>query len=554
MLFQPETTGLASTDGFQMRSKWQEFWTLTSTESALEDRAGHNIPGHNEVLRELVHNLPIGFFALDNESGQFLHVNPAFERIVGYSYDECLHLNYLHVVAPEDRERVREFRSRRMRGDPTLPGSYEMLVQTRAGERRVVQFYVNPIHFDDIIFGALLDITVEKLQVDPLRHMQRMDSLATLAGGMAGEFNNLLAAIDGYAQLAISRLSQGTDAQPALLHIRSATKRARDHVQSLLTFASAGSNAMASVDLHVCISTLLVVLPSTAKYPFSLKHDLSEPDSGRVRCDSTQIEQSILNVLINAVEALPKDGSGAVSVSLHLSRLLAGNEFHLPEGYFYKITVEDSGEGIKPENQPKVLQPFFTTRKKDMNPGLGLSTANSIIHDHGGALFIDSIYGKGTTVTILLPREKDLDKLVPVRTDSKQKPIDLSPTKIMVVDDQEFVAELIRDVLEESGHEVDIQTSAILAFDKLRSLENVPSLLIVDIMMPDMDGRTFIRRLRNEGCNIPVIFTSGYAPPDENDRELAASTIGFLSKPFSNRDLIELVRLAIHTNATGGSD
>ncbi len=505
------------------RFKWADF----TGEDAPSACSEPGCAGQTERLRKMLHRLfeasPVGLFSLDNVTGRFLRVNREFERITGYSRDDLLSLSFTRLVAPEDVERVSEYRRRRMRGDTTLPSRYEMLILTRHGDRKVVLFHATPLPFTDVISGAIIDITAEKVRVDPMLHVQRMDSLASLASGLAGEFNNLLASITGYAELALSRLG---------------------HVRNLLAFARSGTNALGSVEVRSVIENVLNVLPRTAMR--STRPAISiGPRLGSVRGDATQIEQALLNVLINAAEAqLPESRPVEVTAEvIGANELPDFSDFH--GGEVVRIIVQDHGAGIPLEDQVRVFQPFFTTKESTRHPGLGLSTAYGILHDHGGTIELESTPGGGTCVTLCLPREKDPELLVPAPID-EQTEERVFDAVALIVDDEEFVGELLRDVLEDVGIEVHCETSAREALQGIQDKRYEPDLVIVDLRMPDLDGRSFIRMARSDGFQAPIIVTSGFSAPEEGDQALRELTQGFLCKPFAKAELLREVRRALH--------
>jgi len=495
------------------------------------------------ILRSMLHSLfeeaPVGLFALDNRSGRFLHVNREFERITGYSREELLETSFTRVVAPEDVERVREHRRRRMRRDPTLPKRYEMLLMTRSGDRRAVLFDANPIHFTDVISGAVRDITKEKVFKDPVLHMQRLDGLASLASGLADEFNNLLSAIAGYSELALSSALPKSKVGLMLGKIQKAAQQALHHVRNLTAFSHSGSNAMESVNLSSLVESLANVLPSALPAKQFSFNSTVPPANCNVRGDVSQLEQALLNVTLNAIDSLPPTG-GTISVGLERTEIVQVELGGLPLGRYSRLVITDDGHGIATADLERVLQPFFTTRPSPRHTGLGLSTAFGIIRDHGGSLSIQSDPECGTSVTILLPLDGTPGELVPAKLEGHLEEVSPHPT-VLVVDDQEFVNELFRDVLEEDGYEVHCYTAATKALAAVQTATISPDLIIVDLMMPQMDGRAFIRQVREDGLRVPIIVTSGFSGAEDGDQSLRDETSGFLRKPFRPSKLRQIV-------------
>jgi PAS domain S-box-containing protein len=503
------------------------------------------------MLTELFVDVPIGLLCVDNRTGNFLDVNNEFCRITGHSRAEARNLYYLDVVAPEDRDRVADYHTRRMRGDPTLPRSYEMLILTKSGERRVVLFHANVLQFVDGIFCSLYDITSEKVMLEPLLHAQKVDSLAMLAGGLASEFNNLLAAIYGYVELALPRAARLPDVVETLEKIQGTVNKAISHVQSLQSFAHGATDALELVDIEKLLRNLVAVAQSMREGDLKILLE-AEPELGHVRGDASHLEQALFNVLSNAIESLP-DRKGTVLVQATRQSLEEGAEEALPQGEYICIRIEDTGGGIPLELRSRVFQPFFTTKDPHRHPGMGLAITYGLVRDHGGAISLNSELGKGTTVTVRLPRGKQPSDLVPAPVDRESlTPAQLGP--ILVIDDQEYVGELLREVLTAEGYRVLYESSGPAALARLEGgMSPAPSLIVVDVMMPELDGRDIIRRIRRRDQRTPILVTSGYATPRDEDSAWLGMTHGFIKKPFESSELLAKVRHVLGPRPKGSS-
>ena len=526
--------------------QWSDF-AGDDSEVGRPDQALEKLDTTRRILWQLFDNSPVGLFALHNESGEFVRVNGAFSVIVGRPIEDCVGMPFEEVVAAEDIERVRVYRQRRIRGDPTLPTSYEMLLQNRFGDRKVVLYYAQVVPFSDVILGAIEDITREKLLLNPVMHAQKMESLATLTGGFASEFNNLLAAVSGFAQLAKSRAGKLPEVVQALETIQSVVARGVDHIQTLLTFARHGSQAIETVDVGALVHGLLPLMPSLAGPDITVHADDGDR-FGYTRGDGGQLEQALLNVLANAVESMDETGGG-IRVEADCV-LFDAEEEGLPPGEYLTVRIKDDGGGIPLEHQARVFQPFFSTKASPRHPGLGLSVAHGIVTEHGGALRLESSRGTGTTVSFLLPRDLGPSLLVPVRLGEAPEP---PRQTVLVVDDQDFVGVLICDVLETAGYRCVYLSSAREALEGLTDGGLTPDLAIVDLLMPDVDGRTLIREIAALDASIPVIATSGFAAPEQGDRQLTSLTSGFLKKPFLNEELLAMVGEVLASHAGTGA-
>jgi len=524
--------------------EWSEFLGsgdegLTALPDALQ-----RLSRRRAMLWQFFARCPVGLFSIENASGRFVHVNNEFCRITGYTPDEARNLSYVDVVAPEDVERVADYRRRRIMGDPSIPTTYEMLICNRSGDRKVVVYTANVISMADHIFSAIRDITGERLMLDPIFQSQKMDSLAMLAGGLANEFNNLLSAISGHAQLALARVEHLPDVTESLLRIRQAVSAASGHVQSLLAFSRSSTNRMESVDPAGLLAALPQVLPSFVGRAVTFRFS-GLKDSGPVRGDAARLEQAFFNILVNAAEAASSKPSPEVAISIERAPLPPRLQSELRPGTYLVIRLSDNGLGIPVENLGRVFQPFFTTKDSRNHPGLGLATAYGIFKDHAGLLEVHSTLGEGTTITGWLPLDQDPSRLVPA---TMGPVVEGHVPRVLVVDDQEIVAELISDILSANGFQTRFITSSVEALQAISDGTERPDLLILDLMMPRMDGRELMRQLDLLHFDAPIIVTSGFSARGDDDSHLSARTVGFLRKPFEKEHLLALAYAAIRTS------
>lgn len=492
-------------------------------------------------LRSFLDACPLGIYMLNSETRMFSYANSSLEAILQYSSRELRTLTFDVVVAAEDHDRVAEMFRRRRLGDPTLPHSYEVLVTNRYGEKRVVMLYPDLVKLDGALLGAVRDITGERIMADPVLYNQRVDSLASLAGGFANEFNNLLGVISGYTQLALSRVDNCGDVTSPLHTISLACQKAAALVTSILTFARRGSHGLESVDITALLRSLASAIRTTT--PASITIDTSSVEEGvRIRGDVTQLEQAFMNILLNAVEAMCHQ-TGTITVSTLLDHQAANGPLGLPAGPYVLIRLDDSGPGIPLELQPKVLEPFFTTKNPTKHPGLGLSTSYGVIRSHGGALEVSSSQPGGTSVRVWLPRDRDPSELVPAVIERGLRP--KRSHLVYIVDDQAMVAELLQEVLLSAGYQVLTETQPQVALQTLLDGTIHPCVLIVDLMMPELDGRSLILKLRQAGFSRPVVVVSGFAMPSRGDEQMNLQVQGFIKKPFQNQDVLAVLESAL---------
>ena len=407
-----------------------------------------------------------------------------------------------------------------------------------------------------MLLGTIFDITERKRAEDEraalqrkLLEAQRLESIGLLAGGIAHDFNNLLTSILGYASLLRRKQPEGSPAGPGLRHIEVAAERAADLCRQMLAYSGKGRVRVRSVDLNELVRGTLALAqtslaPGTEKIGFL-------PGEGmlRDRADLLQLRQVLLNLVMNAAEALPETG-GRVSVSTGLMAVdrpwLAAAYLapELPEGDYAYLEVADDGCGIAPELQAKIFEPFFST--KFTGRGLGLAAVAGIVRAHGGAVRVASAPGQGATFRIVLPlAPAEPERIEPAGAVSGEPTpvgaVAASPLPWLVVDDEATVRQVAAEMLGASG------VASVLAADGLQALGLFGAdgrgfrAVLLDYSMPQLDGVETFRRLRQRRPDIPVVLMSGFAVEEALERFTGLGITGFLQKPFSTGALLTAV-------------
>lgn len=370
---------------------------------------------------------------------------------------------------------------------------------------------------------------------------QKMESIGRLAGGVAHDFNNILQLILGYGDLALKKLHPE---DPVFLYVHNmieAAKKASDLTRQLLAFSKKQTLKPRVVDLNSIILNLQNMLTRLIGEDIELVLEIS-PKECFVFVDPSQMEQVILNLVVNARDAMPNGGK----LIIKTSEVMIDNREITPledieEGQYVLLEVTDTGHGIEKDILDKIFEPFFTT-KKEKGTGLGLSTVYGIVKQSEGHIYCYSEVGKGTTFKIYLPAAEKLEE-----TTLQNKNIDIAKSKkgeILVVEDEEGLRELIKEALTEMGHRVHLAKTGLEALDIIFQKNIVPDLIITDMVMPKMGGIELIERLKEKGLHFKVIFMSGY--PEKTFLEKKYNEINFLQKPFSLNELIHTVELLLN--------
>jgi two-component system cell cycle sensor histidine kinase/response regulator CckA len=369
----------------------------------------------------------------------------------------------------------------------------------------------------------------------------RLQSVGALAGGIAHDFNNLLTAIGGSAEAALSRAPMG-DAAPELRQVQESAARGAALVRQLLAFARQQTLRPRVVELNGSVAQMGELLHRLLGRRVRLSLSLEEPGR-RVRIDPTQLDQVVMNLALNARDAMPEGGELRISTghAIVLRPELIGQETLLP-GRYALLEVADSGRGIPAEALPRIFEPFFTTRRDQGGTGLGLSTVHGIVRQSGGFIAVESRPGQGTTFRIWLPRHEGpadppTEAVAPQVSSTPAASPAARSAPVLLVEDEAPLLKLAERALRRAGFEVVPTGSAEEALEMLEAGAPRPLALVSDVVMPGMDGLELAQLLRAKEPELPVLLVSGYAETALG-RDLAAERIRLLPKPYRLIDLV----------------
>ncbi|MCK9459778.1 MAG: response regulator [Proteobacteria bacterium] len=385
---------------------------------------------------------------------------------------------------------------------------------------------------------------MERRLEDQVVQSQKMEAIGTLAGGVAHDMNNVLTAILNLG--AILREEMGADERHRgdVEGILSAAKRGRDLTRNLLAFARKGKYRRERLSLNHVVEEVRGLLAHTAPKTvgFQLVLDESMPP---VEGDFGQISQAIMNLCINAIDAM--DGEGTITCCTGTVRLEAGELpgwTELPGGEYARLEIIDTGAGMEPDVLERVFEPFFTTKDPQRGTGLGLAMVYGTVKNHGGAVLIDSKRGAGTRATIHLPLARGGE--LPVRISGIFPTVHAADAAgtILLVDDEEMIRRSVKRALVRLGYEVVLAGNGLEALELIRSRRRELSLVILDLLMPVMGGEEAFHKIRALDPDLPILIASGYAEEEKVEALLAAGARGFVEKPFDLARISEEVKLA----------
>jgi len=407
------------------------------------------------------------------------------------------------------------------------------------------------------LFGGLISRAIarereveERSQLEAeYHHSKKMEAVGQLAGGVAHDFNNLLTTIQGYAQLMSARLPEEYRDMPGLKEIVMASERAAGLTRQLLAFSRRDEGKTGPVELNSIISDTMKLLSRMMGEKVSLDLDLGESMPPLVG-DSQQLSQMIMNLAINGRDAMPDGGQLTISTRHYAAAGALAGRFSIPGIERCQVVeVRDTGTGMDGQTKERIFEPFFTTKGEGQGTGLGLSIVFSVVRRHGGFIDVASRPGEGTTFSIYLPvrdpapteKHEDRPSEEPVRAQAGEK--------ILLVEDDESVRAMICEVLESQGYSVVAVNNGREALEELEQTSDDVSLIMTDIVMPEMNGLEMWECLEQEGYTMPVIVMSGY-PQGEDSREMLKGAASYLQKPFGPREITSAVRQTLDS-ATG---
>jgi two-component system cell cycle sensor histidine kinase/response regulator CckA len=384
---------------------------------------------------------------------------------------------------------------------------------------------------------------------EQLRQSQRMEAIGQLAGGIAHDFNNLLTIIKGYSQLSRLELKEGGTVRGYIEDIEKATERAANLVRQLLAFSRRQVMEMKIIDLNALARDLDKMLRRIIGEDIELITLLAD-DLGRLKADLGQIEQVILNLAVNARDAMPQGGKLIIeTANVELDEAYARSHIAVIPGCYVMLSVTDTGAGMTPEIKERMFEPFYTTKGKEKGTGLGLSTVYGIVKQTGGNIWVYSEPGRGTTFKIYLPRVDE--PLEEVRTRQAAKDIARGGETVLIVEDEMEVRRLAVRILERQGYKVLEASHGDDALQVCKEYEGQIPLLVTDVVLPGMSGRKLAERLRSLHPRMKVLYMSGYTDKAIVHNGELEEGMNFIQKPFSMENLARNVRDVLNQQEGG---
>lgn len=513
---------------------------------AIEER-NRELESALERYRVLTEAMPQLVFTADHPGGSWDYVNDRWTQLTGAPASRAYGAGWQEFTDPQDREHVlAAWQSALQRTEPL---ELETRLQSAAGQLRLQLMRAVPLFSAGVPakwIGTLTDVDDQRRTEELLRQRQKLDSIGILAGGVAHDFNNLLVGIIGGVSFALEVLPNDHDLRSILENALRSGERAAELTRHLLSYAGKGAVQAADVNLDESLRSTWDLLQALIPRSIELKLALP-PDLPLIHTDPTQLQQVIMNLILNAAEAIPDGRQGIIVVRAD------ENEFQthrstwtgdLFPGRYVTIEVRDNGSGISPEVLRKIFDPFFTT--KFTGRGLGLAAVHGIVRSNHGYIEVESTPGKGTTFRVYLPAGA-----ASKRSSSKTSvaaSATCQGTEILVVDDELVVRNMARAALLRQGHSVRTASSGQEAIDVIRTSGIPFSLVVLDFNMPGLNGEQTFDEIHSLRPDLPVLICTGYSDSEIRLRFADRAVAGYLQKPFRADTLCrEVSALLVHS-------
>jgi PAS domain S-box-containing protein len=516
-------------------------------------RVRHQLTKREEIFRLISENAA-DMIAVVDADGNRIYNSPAYGRILGYSPDELKNISALEQIHPDDRQAVQDAAKEARTGGVGRRIEYRM--RRKNGTWLVFEStastVLSPTGAVEKLVIVNRDITDRKHLEEQYRQAQKMEAVGRLSGGVAHDFNNLLGVIIGYSEFLQERLEQANPLRASVDEILKAGHRAASLTRQLLAFSRQQVLDPKVLDLNNVVSDMEKLLRRLIGEDMELTI-LRGTALGTVKADQGQLEQVIMNLAVNARDAMPEGGQLTIQTEDMVMDEAFVRRYPYPvkPGPYVKLTVSDTGIGMDADTKARAFEPFFTTKEKDKGTGLGLSTVYGVVKQSGGYIDVETSPGAGTTFQIYLPRVEEVavqtERSAPDDSDSL-----MGSETVLVAEDETSLGSLVRNTLELRGYTVLGATDGLEALAVSQRYKAAIDLLLTDIVMPGMGGRALAEELTRERPEIRVVYMSGYSGQRVGEDGPVEPGSFFLPKPFSREGLARKVREALDSRVAVG--
>ena len=506
----------------------------------IRKKAEASLAESEERYRAIFEQANEAILLLDIETGAFIDFNSCAHNNLGYTREEFKKIKVHDIEIIENEEDYRQHLNKILQ-----QGSDRFETKHRHKDGHIldmgIQCHVINYSGRKCILAIWTDMTAFKEMEAQVSQKQKMESVGTLAGGVAHEFNNILGGIIGYVEIAKEDAHDNRPVYESLEEILKLSDRARNTVKQILSFSRKDRPQQKPIQLSSLLTEELKVIRATVPTTIEIR-DKIDSRPGTIMGDQTQIQQLVMNLCMNAAYAMEENG-GVLEIGLSQVFMDAEKVKHhidLKRGDYFKLTVRDTGVGIDPKIMDKIFDPFFTTKQVGEGTGMGLSVVHGTIKEHGGHISVKSAVGRGTTFTVLLPKADSGSKEV-----SQAKQLPTGTENILIVDDEEFMVIPQKKILERLGYKVTAMTSSLETLELFKKDPQRYDLIITDLTMSHLTGDRLSTEVTSIRPDMPVILSTGYADAVDSEKVKQCGIKAFIPKPCKTQDLAKTIRLIL---------
>jgi PAS domain S-box-containing protein len=530
-----------------------KYWLALMEDISDRKKAEKTIRESEEKYHNILDGIEEGYFEIDRR-GNPTFFNDAMSKILGYSADELMTKNHREYTHPKTAQKLSQIFSKVYEtGRPARVLNYEVI--TKDGTKKILYLSASlmrdadgkPIGFRGIVQDVTDQLIAEKQReqlANQMLHAQKMEAIGTLAGGIAHDFNNLLMGFQGNLSLMLLDVDPKHPHHDYLMNMEDYVKRGSELTRQILGFARGGKYEVKATDINELLEKSSEMFSRTKKeIPI---HKKFQKDLWPVEVDRGQIEQVLLNMFVNAWQAMPSGGK----LFLETENLVLGEDdfqkhYALDSGKYVRISVTDTGVGMDKSTRERIFEPFFSTKEVGRGTGLGLASAYGIIKNHNGVIDVESEIDRGTTFKIYLPIS---NKKVLKENSANGKTYKGRET-ILLVDDEEMIADIGKRMLEKLGYRVLLAESGKSALKVYEDHRDSINLIILDMIMPDMGGSEAFDQLKAVDPSIRILLSSGYSLNGQASQIMKRGCNGFIQKPFNIEQISKKIRKILDNNA-----
>jgi PAS domain S-box-containing protein len=490
--------------------------------------------------REVVENVADIIYTLDGE-GKFVFVNKSLERFFGYRLDDILNRNFRDFITPRSYELSADIFGRMLDGEDV--GEFDVEFYDKEGNVRITETKMQLVWDGNRVVGLHgigRDVTERKKLEEQLIRAQKMEALGTLTGGIVHDFNNILSTVLGYASFLKKKSQKGDPFYKGLDAIEKSSLRASDLTAQLLAYTLRGKHEVKPVNMNRIVKEVYDLITKT--FDKSIKIDLvTDRKLKTVEGDVSQLNQVVMNIAVNAQNAMPRGGTFEIETYMEkVEKRIEKGLFYFEPGNYVCMKFTDAGIGMDKETIKRIFEPYYTTRGDKGGTGLGMSVVFGIVKGHDGYIDVESNLGEGTAIIVYLPASKKKEEIL-----EKEIEETLGGTEtILIIDDEKSILEMTKDFLKESGYVVHTASSGKTGLKTFKTKDI--DIVVLDIKMPEMDGREVLEKLLEIDSKAKVLLSSGFSEEDQHHGLIEMGAVGFIGKPFVMDKLLIIIRKVLN--------